>query len=199
MLCYLLAAEVGLEEATQSARPTRKSCAAGKEQPLGTRSSPGWGEAGKRSPHDPCIYPTPPSCLPWLICSQANCKAFWVSGCPHSHPPLQNTRCPRLSSPHACAVLRAPRNTWPSPSRVSARPMPHPHPRLWHCVASTPGPWFPVSNRRTRDPAAADCSQAQVALLSGLAVRLNWVKAKLNTRNILRKLIDATEAFSERF
>lgn len=47
-------------------------------------------------------------------------------------------------------------------------------------VASTPRPWFPVSYR-LRDPAAADCSQAQVAHLSGLAVRLNWVKAKLNT------------------
>lgn len=100
MRSYLLAAEEGLEEATQSARSTRKSCAAGREQPLGTRSSPGWGATGKRSPHNPCVYPTPPSCLLWLICSQANCKAFWVSG----WPPLtsiaaKHSRCPSLSSP----------------------------------------------------------------------------------------------------
>lgn len=136
MRCYLLAAEVGLEEATQSTSPTRKSCAAGKRSSRWGRVVPQDGVRQASALPTTLAYPTPPSCLPWLICSRANCKAFWVSECPHSHPPPQNTLCPRLSSPHACAVLRAPRNTWPSPSRVSAPPHPVPHPGLWHSRCS---------------------------------------------------------------
>lgn len=114
-----------------------------------------------------------------------------LSGClddPHSHPSLQNTL-------GALRSHRLPALEWPQPSvcctqntqeylalTFPGERAPRASPRTMGLdVASTPRPWFPQSNRRTQDPAAADCSQAQVAHLSGLAVRLNWVKAKLNT------------------
>lgn len=133
--CYLLAAEEAVEEATQSARPTRKNCAA---------RSGCWGRAGHQggvrqatSPCGPCAFP---SSLPWFICSQDNCKAFWVSGCPNSPPLLQTTlsvlvplcsrRLPALEwlrpSVTCSRASVQPRDTWPWPCWEIARPKPHP-------------------------------------------------------------------------
>lgn len=114
-----------------------------------------------------------------------------LSGCPCSPLLLQTTLGALVS--HSALALERP---WP---RV-LRPLcnlgilgPDLPPRLLALgastrpmeleVAPTPRPWqFPVSDRGIWDTVVADCSLAQVAHLSGLAVGLNWVKAKLNTK-----------------
>lgn len=160
MRCYLLAAEEGLEEATESARPTRKSCAAGSSH---------WGRVGHldgvrraKLSSGPLPYPTLPQ-PPLFLGSSSPRLIVKLSGC--LDVPTLIHRCKTLSvssalvasrpsngPSHGYAVLRAPRNTWSFPRERASRASPR---TMGLEVASTPRLWFPVSDRRTRDPAAA--------------------------------------------
>lgn len=80
-----------LKEATNT-KPTRKNCAARSGNARVLRV--GLRQSG--SLRGPCSFP---SSLPWFICTQVNCKAFWVSL--FSTTAANHAQCP-------CATLLSP-------------------------------------------------------------------------------------------